>query len=1824
MKLSKLYDNNRLLILLISILVILIGLPIILFIMLKRNASVVAWFDNSWEYRQPITVSNNTGGTLTNEDVLINIDTATLIGDSKLQADCDDLRFIDSDDSSSLTYWIEGGCNTSTTQVWVQIPSLPSVGKTIYMYYGNDSATNSEDSWAGNFVKLSTSSCTGNWSRVGAYDGYFIRGNSSYGSAGGSSTHTHSVSGSTSTASAGGSYYDGAVSVTQYNHSHGVTEGCTTDDHTPPYLDMIFCRAAKLDLTSNDVLLFDVSSESGWTQFSTLDNRFPRGSASYGTTGGSETHTHTISLSLGSAGSGSAVTCTSGCSNVSAASHTHSVSNPSTSGTNLPPYLDMVYMQKDSSGSLTNENAIVILNTTSMPLGWERFTDLDTNFPRGAATYGATGGSLSHTHSGSVTSGGVSATRGTISGGGRTLVGSHTHTVSWSAASSSHLPPYYDVIFAQRKTSQATSLGTEESQTPTAPTIQTATATSTSSITWNFTDNSDNETGFKIYDTGNNLMVTCATPNISSCLEGSLSENTQYTRKVTAYNAYGESDYSSATSRFTNTINPSIATYSSTSNTITITSTNISNPTSGSSGYYFDCTGSSCDSGINSWIQANTDTADTLDYNTGYTFQVKSRNGDGIETTYSATQEVWTEAITPTLSTNTITDTTIELEATGINNITSGASGVYFECMNGACSTGIDEWITSSTDIATALTPNTQYSFSVMARNYDGVETASSISSNVYTLATQPAISEITDVDTDSMVVEINPYSNPSNTTYLLEEVNTSKYVDASGELVVGEQWLTYAQLGSTNGIEVGSLTSNTEYTFRVKARNAENTETSFSSPVSEYTNLEAPESISVNSKDTNSITWEISTTQSGYEGLNIYDSSDTLIKTCAVPDTTTCMEDSLSPNTQYERKITIYSTNSESSPTSLLSTYTNADTVSISDISVLNDYEVEIELDLDSNPDVTNIEIYENGLGKFYDNTLGILVESEIEFDPESNTITVSGLEPNTLYSFKTRAISFESIPTSWSSDEGVRTYAQVPQIVTSSAISTTSGNITVDMGDNPEGTRISVLETSTSKYLNSASNTLQEIEDVFDPLTDTFNISSLSENTKYTFKVRGYNEDDIYSEWSSTYDLVTNISAPTPQIVTVASNSVVVGIEDLPNMISGSSAWMVSRLNTWSKDSTQTVTGLTPNTSYTFTVKARNQNGIETSNVSTSEIVTLANIPRVSSTTKVSSTSARVYLNLNSNPTNTQLAIQDSITGMYVNANGQLQQNVVWQTYAQWGGANGKLISGIEDVRQLGFRVKARNSSNIETNFSEAQYVGTGSVISNIPSDIDVLLEEDEGVDLTSQPQLGTKDVKIKQGEYLVANFDVSFEEDRDWEDIVISSDPVSRKTVIKVSDQHGVSLPFTMYVVMGESNAFRICPLATSLEDVTTDCMEGVLTKDSFPQEVDIDGNIVTISQAKIDGVYYWIADGLTGTGGMGVIEDGEDEIIADDVEDEDSNENESTFPTVVSNIARRSVEFATRAIKGTSEVLDNTIVGTLNEQELSDVVATTTTVTITVGVATTGISQTFFLIMHGINGVLNALGFRRKKIPFGYVYDSQTKDPITNAVVRIFKGKELVETTVTDSNGVFLSKLDIGEYLIEVRKGGYIFPSDIIRTKEDYPFTNVYIGGVFKKVRSSDITVNIPLDSKELSGCNKLVGIMRSLFSWVLAIFNVGLFAFGVLLLIYTYYKFPDRFSWIMVLLYIPALYFLSQSIFRKVVRYGRVLDKEGKPVTNTEVLLLEKEFNEVVDKRVTDSRGRYRFVCKKGIFDIMVGKEVLVENLKVRKNGYIYIKKLKLK
>ncbi|MBI3583168.1 MAG: DUF2341 domain-containing protein [Nitrospinae bacterium] len=93
-------------------------------------------------YRKPITITGSTAGVQTNYQVLVTVDTQSLITAGKMQSTGADIRFTNAS-GTLLSYWIESGINTTSTRIWVKVDSIPASPSTatIYMYYGNSTAS---------------------------------------------------------------------------------------------------------------------------------------------------------------------------------------------------------------------------------------------------------------------------------------------------------------------------------------------------------------------------------------------------------------------------------------------------------------------------------------------------------------------------------------------------------------------------------------------------------------------------------------------------------------------------------------------------------------------------------------------------------------------------------------------------------------------------------------------------------------------------------------------------------------------------------------------------------------------------------------------------------------------------------------------------------------------------------------------------------------------------------------------------------------------------------------------------------------------------------------------------------------------------------------------------------------------------------------------------------------------------------------------------------------------------------------------------------------------------------------------------------------------------------------------------------------------------------------------------------------------------------------------------------------------------------------------------------------------------------------------------
>lgn len=412
-------------------------------------------------YKKLLTVSDPGTGT-SDTQILLDLDTESLVNAGKLRDDCKDLSFTSLDGSEEYDYWVEGGCNSSHTAVWVDT-GRTSGDYELYMCYGTKIQSSGWQDFSGDFILMSDSACTSGWNPVSALTNRFPRGNSVYGGTGGSANHTHTYSFNTADSPIGSNSGNGITGTVPVigTHSHTMSGSVASASILPQYKNVAFCSTSVLPSSIlTNYYVFAEESLSGWSTDATFNSRFPRGVTSgYGTTGGSLTHTHHYSGTTSTASTVSTLSSTSSVS--SAGSHSHSYSGTTSAASNNPPYLELLFLQPDSAVQLPEKS--IVMTTTAVPMGWSRYSDLDNRFPRGGATAGGTGGASTHTHTMSGTTGTCSASTVTVSVKFLPdIIGSHSHSYSGTTASASSLPPYLNTLFYQKNVDDSTvTYGTE-------------------------------------------------------------------------------------------------------------------------------------------------------------------------------------------------------------------------------------------------------------------------------------------------------------------------------------------------------------------------------------------------------------------------------------------------------------------------------------------------------------------------------------------------------------------------------------------------------------------------------------------------------------------------------------------------------------------------------------------------------------------------------------------------------------------------------------------------------------------------------------------------------------------------------------------------------------------------------------------------------------------------------------------------------------------------------------------------------------------------------------------------------------------------------------------------------------------------------------------------------------------------------------------------------------------------------------------------------------------------------------------------------------------
>ncbi len=396
-------------------------------------------------------------------------------------------------------------------------------------------------------------------------------------------------------------------------------------------------------------------------------------------------------------------------------------------------------------------------------------------------------------------------------------------------------------------------------------------------------------------------------------------------------------------------------------------------------------------SGANSGWITNTNWLDAdLSPNVRYTYQVKARNGDRLETAFTEAVNKYSAIENPTdIVFGTITANGIQVRSENTpSGLDQGQSGLRFENMTaGRMSSWRNDNSFWNSD---SLSPNHRYDFLAQARNGDGEQSSYSRIAAAYTLANIPTPATFAGVSTSNVQVQWGPNANPPGTLFLCENVTAGT---SSG-------WTSLTTWNDTN------LQPNVHYTYHMRAQNAAGATTGLSAETHKYSAIETPTGIvfgtitasSIEVKSKNSPTG-LNSGQSGLRFENVTNSELSAWQ----QNNNFWTNSGLFPNTSYMFRAQARNGDGDETPYGLMNLiYTMANPPGPADFSYVTDNSVRVNWTHNSNPFGTLYRCQNITTGADSGWISGLSWDSV-------------DLAPYTTYSFRVKARNANGVETTW-----------------------------------------------------------------------------------------------------------------------------------------------------------------------------------------------------------------------------------------------------------------------------------------------------------------------------------------------------------------------------------------------------------------------------------------------------------------------------------------------------------------------------------------------------------------------------------------------------------------------------------------------------------------------------------------------------------------------------------------------------------------------------------------------------------------------------------------
>src|SRR3990172_7062677 len=233
----------------------------------------------------------------------------------------------------------------------------------------------------------------------------------------------------------------------------------------------------------------------------------------------------------------------------------------------------------------------------------------------------------------------------------------------------------------------------------------------------------------------------------------------------------------------------------------------------------------------------------------------------------------------------------------------------------------------------------------------------------------------------------------------------------------------------------------------------------------------------------------------------------------------------------------------------------------------------------------------------------------------------------------------------------------------------------------------------------------------------------------------------------------------------------------------------------------------------------------------------------------------------------------------------------------------------------------------------------------------------------------------------------------------------------------------------------------------------------------------------------------------------------------------------------------------------------------------------------------------------------LGIRKRRRPWGIVYDSLNKRPIEGAVVKVVEADSgrVRDISVSDREGRFGFLINKGKYRLTVAKAHYQFPSKktvLDKKGSDGYFADVYLGSTFL-AKEAFLSKNIPVDPK-IEATIEWPYLLFLRYMKFFGYIRIPLLILGTILAIVNLYLFRSILDIIILSIYLLTWFFEILER-QKVKPYGEVLGEEGETFDLAVVRFFREKDNKLVATTVTNKKGRFFVLMPEGDYYLTASK-----------------------